>query len=200
MLRKPCTLCQSCPDPVHGGNSNSIISEGYMVRQNKDNARSKCCRSKDYSNKGISVISFRALSRSCNREEEVTIPTLLLRLFRSSKSVSDHVSSVLLASSSVETLLIAASSTLSWSSISPQNCVSLCKSVSSSFIVTHEHLLTMLDQELHRPVLGLRILHFSRQTLWSHHSRCEHDRDILTRHQIVCLLVHNPRQMEYQHF
>lgn len=83
---------------------------------------------------------------------------------------------------------------------SPLVLVILFDSHSSPLIVTHKHLLAMFDQELHRPVLRLCILHFPRQTLWPHNGRRKYNRHVLARHQVVRLLFHDPRQMEYQHF
>ena len=82
----------------------------------------------------------------------------------------------------------------------PPNTVSLLMSSSSPFIVTKKHLLAMFDQELHRSVLSLRILHFSCQALRPHNSWCEYNGHVLACHQILRLLFHDPRQMKYQHF
>ena len=79
----------------------------------------------------------------------------------------------------------------------PRLTPSLFGSASYSFVVTQKDLLAMLDQELHGPILGLSILHFPRQTLRAHNSRREHNGHVLARHQVLRLLFHNPRQMEY---
>lgn len=163
----------------------------------KDSARSKCCKVRSFP-KRVSISFFRsalALHRTgggshYTHSPLATLPRLKLGIIVMSRTMSGPSHFCL---PSFGFFLAAVSSTLSRSSISPQGFVSCFRSASSPFIVTQEHLLAMFNQELHRPVLGLRILHFPRQTLWPHDSRCENNRHVLARHQVVRLLVHDPR-------
>jgi hypothetical protein len=62
----------------------------------------------------------------------------------------------------------------------------------------HEDLLAVFDDELQYFILLLHVSHLASDALWDHDGGSEHDRDVLTGHQIVLLMIHDASQMEHQ--
>lgn len=61
-----------------------------------------------------------------------------------------------------------------------------------------ENSLTILNHQLHRLILDLRIRHLPRQTLGSHNRRRKHNRDIHARHEVLAFMAHHPLEMKDQ--